>query len=294
MPTNKLVLTDKSPPLLEGQDRARASASRKAAATARAPAKRRMRIYVAGFYLLLFGTWQAVISLRLAPDYLFPSPYQVFKRLFELISEGFMLPSIKATLYRMGIGFSIAGAIGLVIGIVMGMSTIAHACLKSLFLGLQTLPTAAWAPLSLLIFGLKDQGIYFVIVMSAAPAVAIATADGILNIPPIYLRAARTLGTPGIMMPFRIIVPAALPAIVTGIKLGWTLGWHGAVSAELIKSVVGLGFLLNMGRELNDAAQVFAIMILTILFGLLLDRFLFGIFENRIRRRWGLTKEAAS
>ncbi|HUS36931.1 MAG TPA: ABC transporter permease [Verrucomicrobiae bacterium] len=270
------------------------SAGRAAAQTAAAAPKRRMRFYVIAFYLLLFGTWQAVISLHWAPDYMFPSPAQVFKRLYELVTEGFMLPSIQATLYRMAIGFSIAASIGLVLGLVMGMSAVAHACLKSLFLGLQTLPTAAWAPLSLLIFGLKDTGIYFVIVMSAAPAIAIATADGILNIPPIYLRAARTLGTPGLMMPFRIIVPAALPAIVTGIKLGWTLGWHGAVSAELIKSVVGLGFLLNAGRELNDAAQVFAIMIVTILFGLLLDRFLFGIFENRIRKRWGLTKETVA
>lgn len=285
---------DKSPLILPADERVRRAAARKSVAAAAAPGKRRMRIYVIGFYLLLFGTWQAVISLHWAPDYLFPSPYQVFKRLYELIIEGFMLPSIQATLVRMGIGYSIAAAIGLTIGMIMGISTVAHACMKSLFLGLQTLPTAAWAPLSLLIFGLKDQGIYFVIVMSAAPAIAIATADGILNIPPIYLRAARTLGTPGVMMPFRIIVPAALPAIVTGIKLGWTLGWHGAVSAELIKSTVGLGFLLNMGRELNDAPQVFAVMILTILFGLLLDRFLFGLFEKRIRRRWGLTKEVAA
>jgi NitT/TauT family transport system permease protein len=202
-----------------------------------------------------------------------------------------MMPSIKATLIRMGIGFSIAGAIGLVIGLLMGMSAIAHACMKSLFLGLQTLPTAAWVPISLLLFGLSDRGIYFVIVMSGAPAVAIATSDGILNIPPIFIRAARTLGTPGFMMPIRVILPAALPSIVTGIKLGWTLGWHGAVSAELIKSSVGLGYLLYMGRELNDSPQVVAIMIVTILFGLLLDRFLFGIIERRIRRRWGLLKE---
>jgi NitT/TauT family transport system permease protein len=256
--------------------------------------KRRMRSYVVGFYLLLFAVWQLVISLNWAPDYIFPSPSQVFRRLYELLSDGYLIPSIKATLTRMGIGFSVAGAIGLVIGLLMGMSRIAHACLKSLFLGLQTLPTAAWVPIALLLFGLSDHGVYFVIVMSGAPAVAIATADGILNIPPIFLRAARTLGTPAIMMPFRVILPAALPSIVTGIKLGWTLGWHGAVSAELIRSTIGLGYLLHLGRELNDASQVVAIMVITILFGLLLDRFLFGIFENRIRRHWGLTKEATA
>src|SRR5437773_10153522 len=115
--------------------------------------------------------------------------------------------------------FRYSAGIGLVAGVFMGMSRAVNHCLKSLFLGLQTLPTAAWVPISLLLFGLSDKGIYFVIVMSAMPAVAIATADGILNIPPIYLRAARTLGTPGIMMPFRVILPAALPSIVSGIKL---------------------------------------------------------------------------
>jgi NitT/TauT family transport system permease protein len=127
--------------------------------------------------------------------------------------------------------------------------------------------------------------------MSSVSAVAIATADGILNIPPIYLRAARTLGTPPWAMYERVIIPAALPTIVTGLKLGWTLGWHGAVSAELIKSSLGLGFLLYMGRELNDAAQVIGVMLLTIVFGLLLDQFIFGVIERKIRRRWGLTAE---
>jgi NitT/TauT family transport system permease protein len=173
------------------------------------------------------------------------------------------------------IGFSIAAIIGLLIGIVMGMSRVVNSCLRSLFLGLQTLPTAAWVPVSLLIFGLSDRGIYFVIIMSSAPAVALAASDGIQHIPLIYLRVARTFGTPGYAMPARVILPASLPSIVTGLKLGWTLAWHGGVSAELIKSSIGLGFLLQMGRELNDAAQVIGIMVL-LPFGLLLDRFVFG------------------
>ena len=255
---------------------------------------KKFRFYVLGFYLLLLSIWQALFSLQLIPDYLFPSPLHVGKRLWELGNDGMLWPSIKMTLLRMAIGFSIAAGIGLVIGMSMGMSRVINHCLKSLFLGLQTLPTAAWVPISLLIFGLSDRGIYFVIIMSSVAAIAIATSDGILHIPPIYLRAARTLGTPAYAMPWRVILPAALPGIVTGIKLGWTLGWHGAVSAELIKSSVGLGYLLYMGRELNDAAQVIGIMIVTILFGLMLDRFLFGKIEHRIRRRWGLTPEQDS
>ncbi len=247
-------------------------------------------VYVFGFYVLLFATWQLVVALKLIPEYLFPGPVEVGQRLWELGVDGLLWPSIKATMFRMVVGFAISAAIGLIVGLLMGTSRIVNRCLKSLFLGLQTLPTAAWAPISLMLFGLSDNGMYFVIIMSSVAAVAIATSDGILNIPPMYLRAARTLGTPGFAIPSHVILPAALPSIVTGIKLGWTLGWHGAVSAELIKSTVGLGYLLSMGRELNDAAQVLGIMVLTIFFGLLLDWFCFGLIEKRIRIRWGLER----
>jgi len=249
---------------------------------------KRTAIYVTLFYVLLFAVWQVLFSAGLIPDYLFPSPMQVGRRLWELGADNYLLPSITATLSRMLIGFGISAAIGLLVGLMMGTSAIINSCLKSLFLGLQTLPTAAWVPISLLLFGLSVHGIYFVIIMSSFPAIAIATSSGILHIPPLYLRAAKTLGTRWFGMPTRVILPAALPAIITGLKLGWTLGWHGGVSAELIKSTVGLGFLLNFGRELNDASQVIGIMLVTILFGLLLDRFIFGIIERKIRIRWGL------
>ncbi len=231
-----------------------------------------------------------VFELHLLPPYVLPSPVMVGSRLRTLYVDGFFLPSVQATLTRMAIGFGLSVVLGLIFGLAMGMSPTINQSLKSLFLGLQTLPTVAWVPLSLLIFGLKDSGIYFVIVMSSMAAVAISTADGIANIPPLYLRAALTLGTPRWAMGWRVIFPAALPSIVTGIKLGWTLGWHGAVSAELIKSSQGIGFLLHMGRELNDMSQVVGIMIVTITVGLVLDRFLFGTIERRIRHRWGLER----
>ena len=131
---------------------------------------KRIGLYVLFFYVLIFAVWQGLFSTGLIRDYLFPSPLQVGQRLWELASDNYLLPSVKATLLRMVVGFSIAGVIGLLIGLVMGMNTIVNSCLKSLFLGLQTLPTAAWVPISLLIFGLSVRGIYFVIIMSSAPA----------------------------------------------------------------------------------------------------------------------------
>ena len=243
------------------------------------------------FLMLLLLAWQAVFTLGLLPSYSLPSPAQVAGRLAELARDGALWPSVQASVIRMILGFVLSAALGLGLGVAMGLSATADSCLRSLFLGLQTLPSAAWVPIALLLFGLGDAAIYFVIVMSSMAAMAIATADGIAHIPPHVLRAARSLGTSGPALATRVALPAALPSIVTGIKLGWTLGWHGVVSAELIKSTIGLGFLLNAGRELNDAAQVVGIMLVTIFMGLLLDRVLFAWIERRIRVRWGFAPD---
>ena len=119
----------------------------------------RIKYYVLGFYLLLLTVWQGLFSAQILPDYLFPSPWQVVRRLWELAADNYLWPSLKATFQRMGIGFSIAATAGLLIGLLMGMSRVVNSCLRSLFLGLQTLPTAAWVPVSLLIYGLSDRGI---------------------------------------------------------------------------------------------------------------------------------------
>jgi len=246
------------------------------------------RPLIALFYLGILLLWQFIASREWVPSYIFPTPLMGVERLRDMGSDGILWISVQQTLLRMLAGFCLAAAIGLSLGMLMGTSKLVNGCFRSLLLGLQTLPSAAWVPISLLIFGLQDKGIYFVIIMSSMAAMAIAAADGITQIQPSYLRAARTLGTPWYALGHRVIFPAALPNIVTGIKLGWTLGWHGAVSAELIKSTMGLGFLLHMGRELNDASQVLGIMLLTLLIGLLLDKFIFGRIEYRIRQKWGL------
>jgi NitT/TauT family transport system permease protein len=240
------------------------------------------------FLLALLLAWQAVWSLGWLPSYSLPSPAQVAVRLAELARDGTLWPSVQASIVRMLLGFALSLALGLALGVAMGLSATTDSCLRSLFLGVQTLPSAAWVPIALLLFGLGDAAIYFVIVMSSMAAMAIATADGIARISPTYLRAARSLGTSGFALSTRVALPAALPSVVTGIKLGWTLGWHGVVSAELIKSSIGLGYLLHAGRELNDAAQVVGIMLITVLIGLLLDRLLFSWVERRILARWGL------
>src|SRR5205085_5361801 len=108
---------------------------------------RHLNLYVMAFYLVLLGTWQLLFSLGLVHQYLFPSPSEVVQRLWELGADGMLWPSIRATLWLLALGFSISAGLGLVIGLLMGVSPLINGCLKSLFLGLQTLPTAAWVPI---------------------------------------------------------------------------------------------------------------------------------------------------
>lgn len=239
---------------------------------------------------MLIVIWQMASSLAGSEQHLFPAPLTVAQRLIEIAQDGLLWPSIRATMQRMIIGYAFAASMGIVLGAVMGVSSLARDCAHSLLLGMQTLPSAAWVPIGLLLFGLSDATVYFVIVLSSIGGIAVAVADGISNVSPLYLRAARSMGTSPWAMTYRVVLPAALPSIVTGLKLGWTLGWHGAVSAELIKSSIGLGFLLHMGRELNDAPQVVAIMLVTIAVGLLIDRLTFAPIEKQVRERWGLNR----
>ena len=155
-------------------------------------------------------------------------------------------------------------------------------------LGLQVLPSICWLPLAILWFGLNEQAIQFVVVMGAFLSIAIATDSGIRNIPPIYVRAAETMGIGGFSLYRRVILPAAFPSIITGMKLGWSFAWRSLMAGELLFVSVGLGNLLQVGRELHDIAQVVAVMIMIVTIGLFFDRLIFAELEKRVRLKWGV------
>jgi len=102
------------------------------------------------------------------------------------------------------------------------------------------------------------------------------------------LRAARNLGARGWQMYLFVILPSALPSIITGMKLGWSFAWRSLLAGELLYTLPGLGYLLTMGRELNDMGRVVAVMLVIITLGLLTDKIFFGQLERRVRERWGL------
>ena len=195
---------------------------------------------------------------------------------------------IWVSIQRIFIGYSISLILGVILGLLIGRFKILEETVGSLITGLQVLPSICWLPLAILWFGLNEQAIQFVLIMGAFLSIAIATDSGIRNIPPIYIRAAKTMGIKGIQLYSRVILPAALPSIATGMKLGWSFAWRSLMAGELIFVSIGLGHLLQVGRELNDMPQVIAVMFLIMMVGLTFDRLIFAQLENRLRKRWGV------
>mgnify|MGYP001029090338 FL=1 len=240
------------------------------------------------FYLAALAAWQALHLWGPWPSFLVPGPVQVAEALISGFADGTFLIGIAVTMRRLLLGYSLSLVLGTVLGLLIGRVRWMDDTIGSLLLGLQTLPSICWLPLAIIWFGLNERAIQFVVIMGAVLAIAIHTSDGVKNIPPIYVRAGRNLGARGPRLLAGIILPAALPAVLTGAKLGWSFAWRSLMAAELLFVSLGLGQLLMVGRELNDIAQVIAVMVVIIALGLLVDNLVFGRIERRMRRIWGL------
>ncbi len=186
------------------------------------------------------------------------------------------------------IGFVLSLMIGIPLGLVLARVRWLDETLGSLVLGLQTLPSICWLPLALLWFGLNDGAIIFVVVIGALLAITVSVRDGVKNVPPAYLRAARTMGASPLAIYTEVLLPASLPSMITGAKLGWSFAWRSLMAGELLFVSVGLGHQMMMGRELADMSQVIAVMIVIVGLGLITDYLIFGSLEQRVRERWGL------
>jgi len=240
------------------------------------------------FFAALIAVWQTLAWSGWWAEYIFPSPLGVAQTLARGFQNGTFVVGIATSMQRLLIGFGISAIIGILSGLAIGRSKVLDETIGSLVLGLQTLPSICWLPLALLWFGLSETAMLFVVVMGALLAITTATEAGVKNTPPLYLRAARNLGARGWKLYALVIFPAALPEIITGMKLGWSFAWRSLMAAELLYVSLGLGHLLMMGRELNDMSQVVAVMLVIIAIGLVVDRVIFAPIETRVRERWGL------
>jgi NitT/TauT family transport system permease protein len=240
------------------------------------------------FYVILVVVWQLIAMSDVWSNNLFPSPYEVAEDLVYTASDGSLFYGIGTSLLRLLVGLTIAIIGGILLGILMARIETINQTIGSLVLGLQSIPSVAWVPLAILWFGLSDTGIIFVTVLSSMFAITISTYTGVKTINPHYIEAARNMGAKGTQLAIFVLIPAAFPHLISGFKQGWAFAWRGVIGAELLFSFLGLGFLLNVGRQLNDISQVFAIMLMIMIIGIVIDGMIFKRLENKVMSRWGL------
>src|SRR3954452_8835026 len=182
--------------------------------------------------LIVLALWQLVVWTRWRPEFVLPSPVDVLARLWDELQSAKLWNAIAITMRRGIIGFALAIVIGVVVGALVARFSILRAAIGSLITGLQTMPSIAWFPLAILLFKLSEEAITFVVVLGAAPSIANGLIHGIDHIPPILSRAGRALGASGVDLSRHVILPAALPSFVAGLKQGWAFAWRSLLAGE--------------------------------------------------------------
>jgi NitT/TauT family transport system permease protein len=222
---------------------------------------------------------------------IFPGPGGTLSDLWDQLRTGLLWHAIAITSERAVIGFALAVVIGVLVGALVSRIRPLRAAVGSLITGLQTMPSIAWFPFAIILFGISTTTIMFVIVLGAAPSVANGLIAGVDYTPPLLLRAGKMMGLRRLSLYRYLILPASLPAFVAGLKQGWAFAWRSLVAGELLVAIVNqpsLGVLLSNDQDQADMQGATAIIIVILILGIIVDM-LFGLGDRAIRRRWGLT-----
>ncbi len=242
------------------------------------------------FYVSILAAWWIVAARHIYPTYLLPSPAGVATFLYDALRDGTLLPAIATSALRVASGYAIALGVGTLLGLGLARIRLLDQTLGGAVTGLQSLPSICWFPLALLWFGLNEKAVLFVVVMGAVFAVTLAVRAGVRSLPPLTIRAARMLGASGVRLWWHVLLPAALPAFLSGMRQGWAFAWRSLMAAELLSQSLrtGVGHLLSTGRDFNDMAMVLGMIAVILALGLLVDRVLFFPLERLVIRRWGV------
>jgi NitT/TauT family transport system permease protein len=244
-------------------------------------------------WTLLLATWECAYRIVGWKPWVFPAPTHVIASLATLVGvrSHYALPAALAiSIVRLVTGFALSTVLGMLLGLGLWGWRWLDRTFGGFFLGLQTMPSVCWVPLSVLVFGLNETGILFVLVMGSTFAMAIGFRDGLRTIPPVYQKAGLMMGARGWTLYWNVLLPASMPAFVSSLRQGFSFAWRSLMGAELIFMVKGqgVGYLLHQGREFSDIAQVVATMIVMISFGMVFDRAAFAPLERRVHSRFGL------
>jgi NitT/TauT family transport system permease protein len=240
---------------------------------------------------LVLAIWQFAVWREWKPTYVLPSPSMVWERLVHDIGTAKLWSAVYATMRRAIFGFLVSIVIGGIIGVAVTASRRVRAAIGSLITGLQTMPSIAWFPLAILLFGLTESAITFVVVLGATPSIANGVIGGIDSVPPLLRRVGRSMGATPVGLYRDFVIPAAMPSVVSGLKQGWAFAWRSLLAGELLVIIPGtqtIGTRLQFARELSDAKGVMATMVVILVIGIVVDSFVFSRLEKRVLRNRGL------
>ncbi|MCC3767368.1 ABC transporter permease [Streptomyces sp. UNOC14_S4] len=242
--------------------------------------------------VLVLVVWKILVLAHVTPDYKLPDPSAVWDSLRDLWLRGTLFDIIWTSVSRGLLGFLAALAIGTPLGLLVARVRFVRAALGPLLSGLQSLPSVAWVPAAVIWLGITDSAMYAVILLGAVPSIANGLVSGIDQVPPLYLRAGRTLGATGARGAWHVLLPAALPGYIAGLKQGWAFSWRSLMAAELIASSpdlgLGLGQYLENARTDSDMPSVLLGIILILFVGIAIDLIVFSPLERRVLRNRGL------
>ncbi|TBL78363.1 ABC transporter permease [Paenibacillus thalictri] len=238
--------------------------------------------------MLLLIAWEA--GYRIFDwGWKFPSVFQVLQAFYDGFVHGKLLEATFESVRRLLTSFVISIAVGVTLGFLFARYRIVDDTIGFLVVALQTIPSIAWLPFSIIWFGMNDFSVIFITTLGATWTMAMSSRTGIKNIPTLYIKAAQTMGTGnGFKMFYQVMVPAAFPHMMTGVRVAWAFAWRALVAGELIAKGVGLGQLLQDGRNLADTALMLCIVIIIAVLGTLSDHFCFKRMEDKILLRYGL------
>src|SRR3954467_268988 len=241
--------------------------------------------------IVLLGIWELVYRAGVKPSYALPSPADVGAVLREQLSDGTLFEAMRTSLSRGGIGFLIAVLIGTPLGLLIARVQPVRRGIGPLASGLHSLPSVAWVPAAIIFFGIGETAIYAVVLLGATPSIANGMVSGIHQVPPLYTRVGRVLGAKGLSAARHVLLPAALPGYLAGLKQGWAFSWRSLMAAELIASSpdlgLGLGTFLENARTNSDMPSVLLGILLILFVGIAIDLLIFSPLERRVLRSRG-------
>jgi NitT/TauT family transport system permease protein len=242
--------------------------------------------------LLLLVVWAVVAALHVKPDYVLPTPAEVWSTFQQYCDDGSVQAAVWNSLRRAAFGFALSLVVGTALGLLMSQSRLVRTAIGPLVTGLQSLPSVAWVPAAIIWFGLTDAAIYLVVLLGAVPSIANGLLAGVAQVPPIYTRVGRVLGAGRWAQIRYVVLPAAMPGYFSGLRQGWAFAWRSLMAAELITLSPGLGVslgqLLDTGRELSDMSLVIAAILLILVVGVGIELLVFSPLERRLLHNRGL------